>query len=104
MNPYFALILPSISLLAAASLFAQNPDQPAQPATLQPILDKDYSYSYWQNSWRKREGESFKDILCFETGHFGLALDIHNLKNLRLGPIADESSILQTLQSRLERL
>jgi len=31
-------------------------------------LDQDYSYSYWLSSGRKRDGESFKDILCFETG------------------------------------
>src|SRR6056300_1611578 len=99
MNPFFSLILPGISLLASVSLYAENSDRAAQPASLPPILDKDYSYSYWQNSWRKREGESFKDILCLETGHFGLTLDIHDLSNPRLGPIADESSILQTLQS-----
>ncbi len=104
MNPFFSLILPGISLLASVSLYAENSDRAAQPASLPPILDKDYSYSYWQNSWRKREGESFKDILCLETGHFGLTLDIHDLSNPRLGPIADESSILQTLQSGASRL
>lgn len=104
MNPFFLLILPIISLLAAVSLSAQNPDQPAQPASLPPNLDKDYSYSFWQNSWRKREGENFKDILCFETGHFGLTLDIHDLTHPKLGAIADESSFLQTLQSGASRL
>lgn len=104
MNIQFSITLPILSLLAAVSLSAQNPDQPAQSANLPSIPDKDYSYSFWQNSWRKREGESFKDILCFETGHFGFTLDIHDLRNPKLGAIADEKSFLQTLQSGASRL
>jgi hypothetical protein len=104
MNIEFSLALPILSLLAAVSLSAQNPDQPAPPAPVSPILDKDYSYSFWQNSWRKRAGENFKDILCYETGHFGFALDIHDLKHPKLGAIAGESSLLQTLQSGASRL
>ena len=96
-----SLSLSVLSLLAALSFPEQTLAQEPQAT---PIADQDYSYSFWLNSWRKRKGESFKDFLCFETGHYGLALDIHDLNHPKLGPLADESTFLQTLKSGADRL
>lgn len=102
----FLFPFPALALFTALSLSAEDTTQPSPPAPvpISPILDQDYSYSYWLNSWRKRDGENFKDILCFETGHYGLTLDIHDLRNPKLGSIVGESTLLKTLQTGASRL
>jgi len=71
---------------------------------LSPIRASDYSYAYWQNSWRKYDDQNFKDILCFETDRFGMKLDIQDIAHPRLGLINSPSNHLDTLTTGIDRL
>ena len=45
----------------------------------------DYTYGYWLNGFRKAAQVTTPDILCFETGRFGMAFDIGDMKNAHFG-------------------
>jgi hypothetical protein len=47
------------------------------------ILNKDYSFSYWLNGWRKSITDKTPNILCFETGYYGFSLDVEDFNNSR---------------------
>ena len=67
-----------------------------------PILPSDYSYAYWLNSWRKHQGQSFQDILCFETDRFGIQLNIADLTHPHFGDIYQPANYLKTLKSGVQ--
>ncbi len=47
----------------------------------------DYTFGYWLNGFRKPDESKTDDILCFETGRFGLALDIGDMKHAHFGKL-----------------
>lgn len=80
-----------------ASTYAQEPstntvygtESSINRAPNPPLLDaRDYSYAYWLNGFRKNKDDHSADVLCFETGHFGFALDLANLSQARFGPLS----------------
>ncbi|MDP4883048.1 MAG: LamG domain-containing protein [Opitutales bacterium] len=88
------IILCLCSLWILCSSYAQEPATEAVDGTATsvstssnpPLLDaRDYSYAYWLNGFRKNKDDHSADLLCFETGHFGFALDLANLPQARFG-------------------
>ncbi|MCP5536284.1 MAG: LamG domain-containing protein [Akkermansiaceae bacterium] len=55
-----------------------------------PLNHRDYSFGYWLNGYRKHKSDTSKDILCLETGYFGLAMDMARLDQAKFGQINDE--------------
>ncbi|MCR4413298.1 MAG: hypothetical protein NUV77_12840, partial [Thermoguttaceae bacterium] len=56
------------------------------PHQCAPALE-DYTFMWWAYGWRGRSPEGAR-VLAFQTGRFGLALDVDRAKLLCLGPIA----------------
>ena len=46
---------------------------------LPPSRQQDYTHSYWKNCWRRYPDDASPDILCFESGHYGLAFNTADL-------------------------
>ena len=40
---------------------------------------QDYTFGYWQNGMRKHRDNQSADVLCLETGYYGLSLDLAKL-------------------------
>ena len=67
--------------------------QPASPAPAHssersgqlPLSIRDYTFGYWLNGLRKHKEDGSRDILCIETGHYGLSLDVAELSKARFG-------------------
>lgn len=80
----------------AQELSTHTNDSTTKAANLQTssaILDaRDYSYGYWLNGFRKNKDDQSADVLCFETGHFGFALDLANLPQARFGRWNDKQA------------
>lgn len=75
--------------------------QPASP----PALSSEYSFGFWENSWRKNKGETFQDLLCLETDSYGMKVNIQNLPSLQLGSINKApGSLRSTLSTGVSRL
>lgn len=97
----------AISLVFAAFAVIIGPlsGQTAETWTGQVALStKDYSYAYWLNGWRKAKGDTSPNVLCFETGHYGFALDLGDLTTPRFGLLADEFDYRQSLAMGAKRL
>jgi len=62
------------------------------------FLSREFSSSFWANSWLKSKGQSFPDILCFETGYYALALDLARLTRPRFGLCGPGSNLLDSLE------
>jgi len=46
---------------------------------------RDYTFGYWQNGMRKYKGDPSADVLCIESGHYGMALDMAQLDKPKFG-------------------
>lgn len=53
-----------------------------------------FTYGYWLNGWRKNADDSSPDVLCIETGSYGLVLDIADLQRVQVALL----EILQAMQ------
>ena len=82
----------ALALLAAPGLFAQATHAQTTPATaLTPTSPEDFSYAYWLNGWRKYPGDERPDTLCFETSHYGLAINPADLAHPQFGRLTGET-------------
>ena len=52
------------------------------PSACMPDI-RDYTYMWWAHGWR-----SPKKVLCFQTGYYGMAVDVKKVRLLNLGVIA----------------
>lgn len=64
---------------------------------------EDFSFGYWLNGWRKNRGDASPDILCLESGCYGLMLDVAALRNVRFGLLDDDVDYVQALASGASR-
>jgi hypothetical protein len=69
-----------------------------------PVAAKDFSFGYWLNGWRKSPRDASADVLCLESGHFGLMLDVDDLANPRFGLLDDDLDYTQALEAGAKRL
>ena len=70
----------------------------------QVISQKDYSYAYWKNGWRKSEDDTSPNILCFEGGYYGFMLDVARLAEPRFGRFDDDSNVRTCLEAGTRRM
>ena len=76
----------STASVAFASEKAESKlDPTSSKNTLSPWDRANYSYAYWLNGWRKNTDDTSADILCFETGHYGMTLDVADFSKTRFG-------------------
>jgi hypothetical protein len=98
--------------LTALHLFgtASGTPVPAKPEpvileqALTPQKLQDFSFAYWRNGWRKHPDDRSPDILCFETGYYGLALDMADFNKTRFGLFEDGVGYTQALQAGTRRM
>ena len=84
-----------LTILAAASVgvclaTAETPLQKVSPAVCVPAPE-DYSFMWWAHGWRGRSPEGTA-VLCFQTGRFGMALDVAGVRLRNLGRITRPKS------------
>ena len=82
----------------------KSPEETTEEAKTLPFSNKDYSFGYWQNGYRKHKGDTSKDILCLETGYFGLTLDMAQLDKIKFGRIKDELDYAGALAANGSRM
>eukprot|EP00804_Cyclotella_cryptica_P028733 CCRYP_008242-RA/>CCRYP_008242-RA protein AED:0.02 eAED:0.02 QI:498/1/1/1/1/1/2/95/802 len=59
-------------------------DQASDPRDLVPARRKDYTHSYWKNCWRRYpDNDKSPDILCFESGRYGLTFNTASLTSVK---------------------
>ncbi len=51
----------------------------------------DYTFMWWAHGWRGRSPHDEK-VLCIQTGHYGMAIDVEKVALLNLGPISNAMS------------
>jgi hypothetical protein len=75
-----------------------------EAAPLLPLSERDYSFGYWLNGMRKHADDHSADVLCIETGYFGLTLNLADLTEARLGTFAQSLDYTEALEAGAERL
>ena len=73
-------------------------------ATVKDPAARDFSFGYWLNGWRKPKDDTSPDVLCFETGHYGFALDVDDVANARFGRFDDDADYTGALAAGTNRL
>ncbi|RMF92126.1 MAG: hypothetical protein D6741_15270, partial [Planctomycetota bacterium] len=63
-----------------------------------------YTFGYWLNGWRKPAEDPLPDVLCLETGYFGIQLDLDDLRHVRFGLLNDDLDYVQALDAGASRL
>ena len=67
-------------------------------------LLKKYSYSYWINGWKKYAGDTSRNLLCFETGYYGIIFDMASLDTPRFSVLNDDSNLIAGLEKGTSRV
>jgi hypothetical protein len=81
------------------------PDEsPTQSTAKSRSAQKDFSFGYWLNGWRKTAEDRSPDTLCFETGSFGMTLDMANFNAARFGRLDDSVDYQDALAADSKRL
>lgn len=73
-------------------------------APLLPLSERDYAFGYWLNGMRKHADDQSADVLCFESGYFGFALNIADLTQAQLGSFTQSLDYTEALEAGAERL
>lgn len=73
-------------------------------SALAPVAQKDFSFGYWLNGWRKAPTDSSPDLLCIESGYYGFMLDVADLTKARFGLLNDNFDYTQALAYGSRRL
>ncbi len=76
-------------------------DEPKKPVS---ILPSDYTYSCWQNGWRKNPNDASPDIFGVETSHYGFTLDVADFRQTRLGQLHNPAGYAEALAHKAEKL
>jgi len=69
-----------------------------------PPSPRDFSFGYWLNGWRKPKTDETPDVLCFETGQYGFALNVDDLANPMFGRLDDDAGYAGALSAGADRL
>ena len=93
-----------VSLNVCSALAQVKPTAPNAAKPLVPTLDKDYTYGFWKNGFRKHADQKTQDVLCIETGYFGLQFDMAKPRQPKIGSINDQSNIVHSLGAGMSRL
>lgn len=64
----------------------------------------DYTYSCWQNGWRKNTNDHSSDIFGIETNHYGFTLDVADFREVGWGPLSNLVGYAEGLEHKTEKL
>jgi hypothetical protein len=64
----------------------------------------DYTFSCWQNGWRKNANDHSADIFGIETSQYGFALDLADFRRVRFGVIDNPVGYERALAHKAEKL
>ncbi len=97
------------ALCIAALLLSLAPQNPAGGAENTLAFNRaahadQFSYAYLLNGFRKSPEDPRPDVLCIETGSYGLMLDVDNLATPRFGILSDRLTYEEVLQTDDRRL
>ncbi len=67
-------------------------------------MQNNYTYGYWLNGYRRIQGDTSPDALCFETGTYGFMLEPTKLSSPRFGVFDKRLSYQQALEARATRM
>ena len=67
-------------------------------------LLKKYCYAYWINGWRKHENDKTKDLLCYETGNYGVIFDMASLNKPWFDIFTAESNVMSSFKGGTQRV
>ena len=62
------------------------------------VSEKEYTFAYWRNGWRKLATDASPDIFCIETGKYGFSLDLADFSKAEFGLLDDAGGYEQALQ------
>ncbi|MCM2374500.1 hypothetical protein [Aporhodopirellula aestuarii] len=67
------------------------------------VVADEYTFSCWQNGWRKNANDHSADIFGIETNRYGFTLDVADFRNVRVGRIASTQSYAQAARHKAEK-
>jgi len=77
-----------LRLLIRLSLFLVCTSQAARAATPLPMPAlEDYTFMWWAHGWGANRAPTQPQVLCVQTGRYGMALDVQTAQLTHLGPI-----------------
>lgn len=92
-------------LLASICLVSHGQSAPTVDASSLPAIEAgDYSFAYWLNGMRKHEDDTSADMLCFESGDYGFALDVRDFSSARFGRFTESLDYVTALEAGTDRL
>ena len=68
------------------------------------VSARDYTFGYWENGMRKHAEDHSPDVLCLETGYYGFAVDLAQLRQARFGKFSDALDYTGALEAGLSRM
>lgn len=93
----FVSVKNSISILCVALLIVIGCTPQREASTVrertsittdsQPLLNRDYSFAWWPNGFRKEKTDESTEVFCVESGHYAFTLDIADFSKSRFGRI-----------------
>ena len=81
----------ALVLSLTLSAYGQEALKAVKPSDCMPLVT-DYTYMWWPHGWR-----SAKKVLAFQSGHYGMAIDVRKVRLLHLGTIARPLSVEETV-------
>ncbi len=82
-------------------------NQQAMGGTTGVLVPQDYTFGFWKNGMRKHRDNQSADILCLETGYYGLSLDMAQLHKPKFGlfqKALDYEEALHSGSTRMDQL
>lgn len=74
----------------------------SKPSDLE--LSRNYSFGYWLNGYRKVPKDNTPDVLCLETGYYGMMLDMDQLDKPKFGLLNDGLDYEKAVSAGSKRL
>ncbi len=68
------------------------------------LSPRDYTFSYWLQGRRGETDPEMGDILVFETGYYGLTLDMARLDQPRFGLLSDQMGYAAAVEAKASRI
>lgn len=71
---------------------------------IQGALATDYTFSCWQNGWRKNPNDKSPDIFGIETNYYGFSLNVANFDEVKMGRIQNQPHYETALSHKTQKL
>ena len=103
--PYISCVL-ALALLCPTLLRAEEANQAFNwsEEEYSSQMIRNYTFGYWLNGWRKDKNSNTKDVLCYETGYYGILFDIASLDTPRFGLLNDDASVSSSMNRISDRI